>query len=389
MPLIDIWKSTPEQLESKTIQQLLGFAGDGRLRDANDTSQEFRSFLRHVPSDWLVNFANQCLNESFPQSGFALQDVVNEVGRRLGFRVQEGRYRGAQGAVGLDGLWATEDRRTILVEVKTTDAYRLSLETTANYRSQLIQDQKVSEEESSILYIVGRNDTGDLEAQVRGSRHSWYVRIISVDALLRLLKIKEELEDPSTIERIRGVLTPHEFTRVDGIIDLVFTTTKEVKQEEDVELDTEADGRTETGKKFTPVSYRDACISRLQSHLRETLVQRTFAIFSSPDDTLGVMCAISREYAHGDRAGYWFAFRPFQKDALLAYPKAFVCFGCGSENQIVVFPYNEFIEWLPQMNTTESNDRFYWHVHISRNKKKFSLDTKREFENIDISRYLI
>jgi hypothetical protein len=387
MPLVDIWKSTPEQLHAKTVQQLLGFAGDGRLRDANDTSQEFRSFLRHVPSDLLANFANQCLSEGFPQSGFALQDIVNEVGRRLGFRVQEGRYRGTQGAVGLDGLWATEDRRTILVEVKTTDAYRLSLETTANYRRRLIQDQNISEEESSILYIVGRTDTGDLEAQVRGSRHSWYVRIISVDALLRLLKIKEDLQDPSTIERIRGVLTPHEFTRVDGIIDLVFTATKEVKQEEELETDNESD--SEPGKKFTPVSYRDACISRLQSHFQETLVQRTFAIFSNPDDKLGVMCAISREYGRGGKTGYWFAFRRFQKDALAAYPKAVVCFGCGSENQIIAFPYQEFVRWLPQLNTTESNDRFYWHVHISRHNRKFSLDTKGEFENIDITRYLI
>ena len=36
MPLVDIWKATPQQLETKTVQQLLGFAGDGRLRDENE-----------------------------------------------------------------------------------------------------------------------------------------------------------------------------------------------------------------------------------------------------------------------------------------------------------------------------------------------------------------
>ena len=77
MPLVDIWKATPQQLETKTVQQLLGFAGDGRLRDENETSREFRNFLRHVPSDLLASFANQCLNDSFSQSGLALQNVIN------------------------------------------------------------------------------------------------------------------------------------------------------------------------------------------------------------------------------------------------------------------------------------------------------------------------
>ncbi len=120
----------------------------------------------------------------------------------------------------------------------------------------------MSEDMSSILYVVGRSDTGDLEAQVPGSRHAWDIRIISVDALLRLLKIKEELEDPNTIDRIRDILTPHEFTRVDGIIDLVFTAAKEIKQEE-VEIDDVEDGAAAPQEKaFTPVNYRDACIAR-------------------------------------------------------------------------------------------------------------------------------
>ena len=36
----------------------------------------------------------ECLNEKFESGGLALQDVVNQVGRRLGFQVEDGRYRG-------------------------------------------------------------------------------------------------------------------------------------------------------------------------------------------------------------------------------------------------------------------------------------------------------
>jgi len=79
---------------------------------------------------------------------------------------------------------------------------------------------QIDEECSSILIVVGREDTGDLEAQIRGSRYAWDVRFISVDALLRLMFLKEEVDDPATIQRIGNVLIPREFTRLDEISEL-------------------------------------------------------------------------------------------------------------------------------------------------------------------------
>jgi hypothetical protein len=112
---------------------------------------------------------------------------------------------------------------------------------------------------------------------------------------------------------------PREFTRVDGIIDLVFRTAKEIKQDQ---IETFGDG--EEKKKFTPAHFRDGCISRLQIHLGETLVKQTAAIYATPDGTTGVSCAISREYQHPKSSGYWFAFHPSQKTALEGFPKALV-----------------------------------------------------------------
>jgi hypothetical protein len=42
------------------------------------------------------------------------------------------------------------------------------------------------------------------------------------------MKLKETVEDPTVIRKICTILTPQEFTRVDGIIDLVFSTAEEV-----------------------------------------------------------------------------------------------------------------------------------------------------------------
>src|SRR5437867_3338290 len=175
MALTELWKTAHKEIQDKQVQQVIGFAGDGKLRDGGVASTEFRDFLALVPSDFLSRYANDCLTDKFDGSGLALQDVINEVGTRRGFRVEQGRYRGTPGQIGFDGLWVAPDGNAIVVEVKTTDAYRIDLETVATYRRNLIGGGRAKETNCSILIIVGRSDTGDLEAQVRGqsSKASW------------------------------------------------------------------------------------------------------------------------------------------------------------------------------------------------------------------------
>ena len=142
-----------------------------------------------------------------------------------------GRYRGSQAAIGFDGIWKFPSGHQAVIEVKTTSAYQLRLETIAGYRKRLIEQQQLSASQSSALIIVGRDDTSDLEAQIRGSRHAWDVRLISIEALLRLLDVKEELEDPTIVKRIHEILIPREFTKLDEIIELLFSTASDLRPE--------------------------------------------------------------------------------------------------------------------------------------------------------------
>jgi hypothetical protein len=190
MALLDLWRNDRAELGEKHIQQVIAFAGDGKLRDGSTASAEFREYLRHIPSDLLSKYADECLRGSFPDSGLALQDIVNEIGRRLDFRLTHGRYRGTSNQPGHDGLWKGADRHTIVIEVKTTDAYRIDLNTIDGYRQSLAGSGDLQLKASSMLVVVGREDTGDLEAQIRGSRYAWDMRVTSVDALLRMLKLK-------------------------------------------------------------------------------------------------------------------------------------------------------------------------------------------------------
>jgi hypothetical protein len=228
MPLLSLVASSPEAVRQLTIEQVVATAGDGRLRDGTESQRELREYLRHVSIDALATYADYCLSNAFAKGGQVLQDIVNELGRRLEYDVTNGRYQGTTHAVGFDGIWRDPSGHGLVIEVKTTDAYRLALDTVARYRDQLLS-QGVLARPCSILIVVGRADTGELEAQVRGSRHAWDIRLISVDALLNLVRIKESADSQETIAKIRRLLTPLEYTRLDELVDVVFTTTQDVE----------------------------------------------------------------------------------------------------------------------------------------------------------------
>ncbi|MDR1245712.1 MAG: hypothetical protein LBK57_01630 [Clostridiales Family XIII bacterium] len=92
----DLWESNKDAFEDKTLAQILKFSGDGKLKDENNTCKEFRSFLNILPTDKLALFANECLETTFDSAAYALQDIVNELGTRIGFNVERCNKKQAQ-----------------------------------------------------------------------------------------------------------------------------------------------------------------------------------------------------------------------------------------------------------------------------------------------------
>jgi hypothetical protein len=243
-----------------------------------------------------------------------------------------------------------------------------------------------------MLLVVGRQDTGDLEAQIRGSRHAWDLRIISVSALLRLMSIMEDMEDPVIVQRIHSILIPREFTRLDDIADILFSAAEEIKQEvvpvEDEEEDQGGNNQTKE-KKFIPVAFHEACISRIQVSLKEKLVKRSRAQYSTPDKTIIVNCAISKEHHPDTKPGYWFAFHPHQREALKQAEKAFVAFGCGTSKRVILMPFTEFDLLLDGMNVTQKDDRMYWHISIERKEERYFLHRRRGHKIIELTPFVL
>jgi hypothetical protein len=390
MSLVDLYRQQKEEFANKKIFQIIGFAGGGELKDSSVASSEFRNYLSIVPSSKIKEYGTECLMDGFKNSGMALQDIVNEMGKRIGFKVTQGRYKGIRSEPGFDGIWEAKNGHKIIIEVKTTDAYRINLDVISKYRKELVRRNETTDDLSSILIIVGRQDTGDLEAQVRGSKHAWDVRILSIDALHKLMDVKEILEDPKTADKIFDILVPKEYTRIDEIIDLIFSTAEDVsQQEEDLIPDVEPEEGAPTGKKFTPVNFTNACIERIKAKLKIELVKKSRASFFNDIENVGLVCAISKLHGKGNKPVYWFAYHPHQKEYLKEYKHSYVAYGCGSEKLLFLFPIKDFEKHLPKFHKTELENRSYWHVQIMKDGNDWVLITKKEFENISVAKYLV
>lgn len=377
--ILSIYQNNKTALEGKTLSQILAFTGDGKLRDNNKTSTDFREFLNEIPSQLIIQFANDCLTGSFTDSGLALQDIINQIGNRLSFSVENGLYRGNQNGIGFDGIWTSKEGYSIVLEVKTTDAYRMDLdETVVKYRTKLIEKQKISKTESSILIVVGREDTGGLEAQIRGSKHAWDIRLISTDSLMKLLTLKETLNDNKTIQQITELLKPKEYTRIDQLIELIFVTSKdlqiEIPSEEEIEeATTEKKTRTSSTERNTPVNFNEECFLRAQTKLGINLVKQTRVSYSNQEKSTALICAVSKEYEQGQYTKFWFAFHPHQQEFLNEFQNSYVAFGCGSPTDTLLIPFQDFKPFLENCGTTENEERMYWHIVIHFRDNKFQI----------------
>lgn len=295
--ILEIYKQNKQLILDKSIRQVLSFAGDGKLRNNNETCQEFRELLSVIPTEYLVKYANECLDDKFDDSGLVLQDIINQAGKRLDFKVEYGLYQGSKNTIGYDGIWDLNQENSIIVEVKTTDAYRINLDHIYNYKRKLVEQKRISET-SSILIIVGRKDTGDLEAQIRGSRYGWDFRLISVDSLMKLVQLKEKLDDEKTIKQISEILRPLEFTRLDKLIEIIFETTQDIQSEtidypeidsefeendkQEHQINEENQKKIEKTSATSRVNFYEKCLQKIELSLNINLVKKKSNRLSNP-----------------------------------------------------------------------------------------------------------
>jgi len=402
MPLIELWESNPEQIEQYAIDQIVAFAGGKEpLKDGNSCAAELREYLSKVPTQTLATHVEKCLSDGFKGSGLVLQDIVNELGRRLDYDVENGLYQGRKGAIGFDGLWKLPDGHSLVVEVKTTDVYRINLDTQANYRNALLSQGRITDN-SSILIVVGRQDTGDIEAQVRGSRHAWDIRLISVDALLRLVDLKEKTDEDETLTKIQSLLVPFEYTRLDNIIDVVFTAAQDVEAAVEIEShDVESKASSSSGdvagghtQQRTPQAIMTDIKQRIVKVISEregvSLIAHKRSLFWSPDHKVRAITSVSKFYDVG--AGYyWYAFHPSWKAFLEAGENGYHVLGCVDKDYAFALPRDVLLGVLDNLNATEKDgEPHHWHIHVVLDEKgEPSLVVHKTGERLPLGKYKV
>lgn len=314
----------------------------------------------------------------------------------MDYVITSGRYQGSQNSIGNDGLWLSPEGHHILVEVKTTDAYSISLDTIAKYRSSLREQRQINDE-NSMLLVVGRYDTGQLEAQVRGSKHAWDMRLISVDSLINLVSLKERTEDEATSSKIRGILVPVEYTRLDRMIDVMFTTARDVENaiESEIPKDERSDqDKSEKGNwEFTESALIDEKRTNILRAIEKTndvkLVKKSRALYWSSDRSIGIACTISKRY-EGKNFLYWYAYHPAWEDFLAKTNKGYFALGCMDLNVAFSIPVTVMQNKLIELNTTTKNGKTYWHIQIQQSDNdSFRMQCQKTGNHLDLMPYIV
>ena len=213
---------------------------------------------------------------------------------------------------------------------------------------------------------------------MRGSRHAWDIRLISAEALIKLIQLKENPDDPETGRKIRGLLTPFEYTRLDRLIDTMFTAATDIEVMVESELPGENDdsqdtagARAEKGVwQFTASNLlndkRELMIAAVSRSVGSVLVKKSRALFWSADHHTRIACTISKRYTKRNAYPYWYAFHPQWDEFLREGKDAFAVFGCMDLPFAFSIPFGIFRPVVDGLNTTQKEDgSSYWHVHIA------------------------
>ena len=391
MSLIDYYESSKSDFEQKTINQIVSFAGDdGRLIDGGSSQEELRKLFKNIQNQKLVEYSRDCLDKPFKDSGLVLQDLVNEIGRRLNFKVKDGMYQGSKEKIGFDGIWVNEEGFSLLVETKAdASAFNINLDTTGGYRERLMLEQEINEN-SSILYVVGREDTKSLERQIKGSDYSDTTRILGLEALIKLLVVYEESSSVELSSKICEILKPFEYTKVDGIIDIVFATSTD--QQFSRELDTKPEEiLTANISQKEEYALKRASISSSLSRQIENmpdLIKRKTTLFSDASDDYKIAIPLSKKYERKDQT-YWYAYSESMRNFLKSAKASFMVFGMLDKNFAFAVPYKLFEDYKNKMNTTpaKNNKSEYWHVSFREENNQINLILPKSGELISLEEF--
>jgi hypothetical protein len=203
------------------------------------------------------------------------------------------------------------------------------------------------------------------------------VRLISAEALLKLVILKENAETPLVGAKIRGLLRPMEYTRLDALADVMFDTIAEVDapppdtapDDAGAKQAGDSDAAQKSAWQFTDSNElqtkRLSIMTALSKREGVELGRKTRALYASPSGNVRAACAMSKRYKGSSPNADWYAFHPQWDEFLTAGEKSYFVLGCMDKNEAYAIEHSAVKKILPLLNTTTPKDgSAYWHIHL-------------------------
>ncbi len=346
--LISAWNDSKQKPFLMSLKQVVSIAGDGSLENA-ESIQELREFFEAIDLNTMERLLKECYSkekkDKFDTRGFAFQDLINEMGKRLGYQVEYGLYRGKKNEVGFDGLWKSEDGSYIIMESKTSDDYSIAIESVTGYRDKLISENKISKKKCSVLIVFGRDDKGGLSNTAKGSDEAKNIRLISANALFQMVKLYFESSSAMIKKQISSLLQPKDYFVLDNLVELVFPQTDaDIPEIPDVDDDESKDEDINYHQSVVQDSYEDIITKtsklpeltdadiKTGAFVKQTMTNLSNSGFVFSDKEMKALCSENsmhdivglarhlpffKKYTESDPKGHFINGRPrFYKDPL-------------------------------------------------------------------------
>jgi hypothetical protein len=194
-----------------------------------------------------------------------------------------------------------------------------------------------------------------------------------------------------------------EYTRLDPMIDVMFTTAKDVDQAKQItqpeeDEDTPRGADPESGAKgvwqFTDSKLlqrkRDIIIAAVGRLAGVSLIRKSASLHWDSLHETRVACTISKRYTKKGAYRYWYAYHP-QWDEFLAEGKtAYFVLGCMDLNVGFAIPRRVLHPVLDALNTTtRPGAEPYWHINLVETPDGLSLFLPKKSSSLALADFKV
>jgi hypothetical protein len=221
------------------------------------------------------------------------------------------------------------------------------------------------------------------------------MRIIGVDALIKLMEVNLITSSEEVTEKIHTILQPIEYTRIDKIVDVIFTAAEDKQNEVDELEESELAEKTESqSQDRTPNEIlqerKDNLIRKLSDKNNCQLVKRKHSLYADQADVIHAVIAISKQYQRSETF-YWYAYHNDPQRKFLSEAKeGFMVFGMTDTDYGFAIPYSLLEQhWSDLYSTTKKNGREYKHIFIYKTTTGYFLRVGKVSIEVDLGPYKI